>query len=406
VLIGSGSSLVGYANVELVDPTGTTITVKTGSLPTYASATATVFMGAANGLGTYPGQGVYMSGVNISGNALEMINGYSAITAELTEALFIDSIQVTNMGLGTCLQFLGTLKSNVYGLHCNVDGNGLILEENSIGSFIFTGSNADRFYGVDIENGNNPTSGVGLIIGHSGGDYVSGLHMEGNSYEYIAVIGYTGSEDIQIVDWEANTATSPNYELSIIYSSDVHLHGPTQFESSSSSNGIGVNNSTDVVVDQFSITGNYSTAFNSIAGSSTGKLDRVINNTSPLAAMGTAGFIIEDFAGNFTPNNIISTGAQTLSASGCTISGQVGGSSAGSFRVATTTGTCTVTITPIVTPLMPPLPVTAPNGWACDAHDITNPAIVISQTGSVPATATISGSMLVSDTITWKCIGF
>lgn len=82
--------------------------------------------------------------------------------------------------------------------------------------------------------------------------------------------------------------------------------------------------------------------------------------------------------------------------SGCSLASPVGGAWAGSFASGTT-GTCTVTITPGIT---------APNGWTCDVHDLTTPADVVNQTASSTTTATISGTTISGDVITWKCVAF
>lgn len=85
----------------------------------------------------------------------------------------------------------------------------------------------------------------------------------------------------------------------------------------------------------------------------------------------------------------------TNSVSGCALTANLGGASAGKFASGTT-GTCTVTIT---------LP-TATNGWKCDAHDITTVADVINQTAFATNSATISGTTASGDVITWGCTAF
>lgn len=91
---------------------------------------------------------------------------------------------------------------------------------------------------------------------------------------------------------------------------------------------------------------------------------------------------------------LLATGTQSVS--GCSLSSAAGGAWAGKFASGTT-GTCTVTITPGIT---------APNGWTCDAHDLTTPANVINQTRSTTTTCTISGPTSLGDVITWKGVAF
>jgi hypothetical protein len=90
----------------------------------------------------------------------------------------------------------------------------------------------------------------------------------------------------------------------------------------------------------------------------------------------------------------ISTGVPNVT--GCSITNSIGGNSAGSFQSGTT-GTCTVTITPGIT---------APNGFACGAKDLTTPADEPKQTGYTTTTATLSWTTVSGDLITWSCKGF
>lgn len=99
-------------------------------------------------------------------------------------------------------------------------------------------------------------------------------------------------------------------------------------------------------------------------------------------------------AGSVSSTNLVSIGAQSIS--GCSLTNALGGSWAGSFKSGTT-GPCTVTITPGIT---------APNGFVCDAHDLTTVADAINQTAYSTTTATINGTTASSDLITWKCAAF
>jgi hypothetical protein len=92
----------------------------------------------------------------------------------------------------------------------------------------------------------------------------------------------------------------------------------------------------------------------------------------------------------------IATGSQNVS--GCSLTNALGGAWAGSFKSGTS-GTCTVTITPGIT---------APNGFACDAHDLTTAADAnnMVQTAYNQTTATIAGTTVSADLITWKCVAF
>ncbi len=100
------------------------------------------------------------------------------------------------------------------------------------------------------------------------------------------------------------------------------------------------------------------------------------------------------------------TAAANLSAgtkftiSGCTAGTTIGGASAGSF-VSGTTGTCTVVIT-----INGATGLAAANGWVCYANDQTTPADLIHQTASNTTTATLSGTTLTNDVISFGCMGY
>ena len=86
--------------------------------------------------------------------------------------------------------------------------------------------------------------------------------------------------------------------------------------------------------------------------------------------------------------------------SGCSAGTTVGGPSSGSF-VSGTTGTCTVVIT-----INGATGMTAANGWACHAADLTTPANLISQSASTTTTCTVTGTTNSGDTITFLAMGF
>ncbi len=86
--------------------------------------------------------------------------------------------------------------------------------------------------------------------------------------------------------------------------------------------------------------------------------------------------------------------------SGCSAGTTIGGASAGSF-VSGTAGTCTVTIT-----INGATGLAAANGWACFANDQTTPADIIHQTASNTTTATLSGTTLLNDVISFGCVGY
>ena len=92
---------------------------------------------------------------------------------------------------------------------------------------------------------------------------------------------------------------------------------------------------------------------------------------------------------------VVSEGTTFTIASGCaTVSALTGGATEGSF--ATTATTCTPVITFVYS---------APNGWVCDAKDITTP-VVFTQTGSTMTTCTVSGTTTSGDTVVFDAFAF
>lgn len=87
-----------------------------------------------------------------------------------------------------------------------------------------------------------------------------------------------------------------------------------------------------------------------------------------------------------------------FTASGCSNSTTVGGSTAGKLTSGTT-GTCAVTITMGNSQA-------ATNGWSCHFNDETTPANLISQNGGSTTTATFTGTTVSGDVIDFACIGY
>lgn len=106
-----------------------------------------------------------------------------------------------------------------------------------------------------------------------------------------------------------------------------------------------------------------------------------------------------DTAGSIEAAGYISA-ATKFTASGCSNSATTGGATAGTYTSGTT-GTCTVTIT-----MDGATGLTAPNGWACFANDLTTTADTVKQTASTATTATLSGTTVSGDVINFGCIGY
>ena len=79
----------------------------------------------------------------------------------------------------------------------------------------------------------------------------------------------------------------------------------------------------------------------------------------------------------------------------CTTASQTGGNTAGTF-----TATCT-SQTVIIT-----FGFTAPNGWSCNAHDLTTPADTLNQTSSAAGSCTLTGTTVATDTISFNAVAY
>lgn len=95
---------------------------------------------------------------------------------------------------------------------------------------------------------------------------------------------------------------------------------------------------------------------------------------------------------------VISAGTKFTSNGGCSETALVGGASAGKF-VSGTTGVCTLIVTIGDA-------VTATNGWACYANDLTTPADLIHETATNTNTFTLSGTTISGDVINFGCMGY
>lgn len=94
---------------------------------------------------------------------------------------------------------------------------------------------------------------------------------------------------------------------------------------------------------------------------------------------------------------IIATGAVPSNSGACAINTQLGGNAFGSFKA---NGICTAS-TVILT-----FAITAPNGWSCQASDLTTTADSMKQTAYTQTTATFTGTMASADLVTFMCIAF
>jgi hypothetical protein len=95
--------------------------------------------------------------------------------------------------------------------------------------------------------------------------------------------------------------------------------------------------------------------------------------------------------------NPLAGGTAPTASGSCAINTQVGGQMGGSFKAGGACSGGTVILT---------FAGAAPNGYACDAHDLSTPANSMNVTSYSPRSVTFTGKMAARDLIVFKCIGF
>lgn len=118
------------------------------------------------------------------------------------------------------------------------------------------------------------------------------------------------------------------------------------------------------------------------------------------AATGATNNYAAQFIGRTVVDAVISKGTK-FTTSGCSVSATTGGATAGVFTLGA--NTCSVIIT-----LNGATGATAPNGWACNADDLTASTVFIGQSSSTTATATINIPVTAgaTDVISFSCVGY
>lgn len=94
------------------------------------------------------------------------------------------------------------------------------------------------------------------------------------------------------------------------------------------------------------------------------------------------------------------SGGTKFTTSGCSISATTGGATAGTYTSGTT-GTCTAVIT-----MNGATGLTATNGWTCFANDETTVADKQQTTAHSATTATIAGTTVSGDVVSFACNGY
>jgi hypothetical protein len=117
---------------------------------------------------------------------------------------------------------------------------------------------------------------------------------------------------------------------------------------------------------------------------------------------GSNGVVVNGNQSGYVKNTaLISTGTK-FTTSACSISATSGGAAAGTFTLGANSCTAVITINGATG-------LAAPTGWSCQAHDRTNPLILIggeSASSTTTASFTIPATAGATDVISYSCTGF
>jgi hypothetical protein len=214
--IDTGSFGPAAANVASVQsPTQLTLTASPGTVP--PKTRISVLMQAADALGAYPGRSVVIKDLNVD-NANSAAN--TALTVELADGVAVYDLTASLFSRGTCLALKGAISGNFYSTRCNSGGFGIDLDQNIIGGFWVSTSNANRFFGIDLTGSPTPR-GVAILFNGAGDNDLYATHAEGEQnhtvvrFQAITSTGYSRTINssgnlLQISDFERNGDNTPN----------------------------------------------------------------------------------------------------------------------------------------------------------------------------------------------------
>lgn len=152
---------------------------------------------------------------------------YDAIRVTATSNLELDHPHFYGP-FGCSLRMRGAITANVLGLISSGQQNGVFLDSFSSGGF-FSGSNSNRFTGIDIANSASAGTNAIATWKASSGNSFTGLRLEGNANN-VVVSERGGGELYQFSDYERN-GTGKNYEISVFSNNNTFI-GPSQVQSS------------------------------------------------------------------------------------------------------------------------------------------------------------------------------
>jgi hypothetical protein len=236
-------------------------------------------------------------------------------------------------------------------------------------------------------------------LGGSGGGLPAGLTFvaptltvstAGSGNGTLALSGNTSGTSTFTAPAVAGTVTNPVTMSNILQGPNgANATGPTYGFTNCVTCGMYLNGSSIQLNAQSGNSVNIGTAGSTLYGFFS-------NEIQPLNNSSTVGDSTHSFKPSFF-QGIISSGT-TFTAAGCSNSTLVGGPTVGTYTSGTT-GACTVTITMGNA-------ATSTTGWACYASDRTTPANIQSNSASTTTTATITGTTVTGDVISFGCLGY
>ncbi len=307
---GNGASPLG-ANIGYVNsPASMTLLSSPGN---FTSVRFAVYEQSSDALGPYAGRAVSINDLVVD-EGPPFAAADTSLELELVDGVVVNNFTSNNFVHGNCLSSLGSITANYYSVHCNVSGNGVRLDQSVIGGFGISASNANRFFGLDIENG-QVSSGTALKLVGASVNAIYNLHLEGNGghigveLDQAAETGYPANltqstgNSIEVGDIERNgDNTSGATDISLLHGSSRNLIWGGGFASvytgsgSGSGTQIGVSvasTATGNVIRDTTILGSYDTAY--AFGGSSGFVYDVIAT----AAVVSPAFVV-DGSGNVT----------------------------------------------------------------------------------------------------------
>jgi hypothetical protein len=137
-------------------------------------------------------------------------------------------------------------------------------------------------------------------------------------------------------------------------------------------------------------------AYRNSGGTPDAELTRSGTNSLLVSSNGSTG------QGNLAVNGALTTGVTKFTTAGCSISSTMGTGTAGVFTLGA--NSCTAVIT-----MNGATGIAAPNGWTCQAHDRTAPAVYIGgESSSTTTTASIAipAGAGATDVISFSCMAY